>query len=345
MKKTAIVVAPGRGTYNRTELGYLAKLHLNNAALIKKFDGYRSSQNQKTVTELDSAAHFSGATHTRGDNASPLIYACSYCDFLSIDRNEIDILAVTGNSMGWYTALACAGALDPMGGLEIVNTMGSLMQESLIGGQLIYPFVDDEWAPVQQQRNAIESKIQEIDGRKDMVLSISINLGGMFVLAGNEAGLSAFEAEMHRLQERYPMRLPNHAAFHSKLQLSVAAKGRDDLSESLFLQPELPLIDGRGAIWNPKASNLTALYEYTLGHQVVETFDFTKAIRTAALEFMPDMFIVLGPGTTLGGATAQSLLLANWRGLNTKPDFKAAQTAQPILASMGIPEQRKMLNA
>ena len=99
MKKTAIVVAPGRGTYNRTELGYLAKLHLNNAGLIKKFDGYRSSQNQKTVTELDSAAHFSGATHTRGDNASPLIYACSYCDFLSIDRNEIDILAVTGNSM------------------------------------------------------------------------------------------------------------------------------------------------------------------------------------------------------------------------------------------------------
>ena len=141
------------------------------------------------------------------------------------------------------------------------------------------------------------------------------------------------------------MRLPNHAAFHSKLQLSVAAKGRDDLSESLFLQPDLPLIDGRGAIWNPKASNLTALYAYTLGHQVVETFDFTKAIRTAALEFMPDMFIVLGPGTTLGGATAQCLLLANWRGLNTKPEFKAAQTAQPILASMGTPEQRRMLNA
>ncbi len=65
MKKTAIVVAPGRGTYNRTELGYLAKLHANNAGLIKKFDGYRSSQNQKTVTELDSAARFSGATHTR----------------------------------------------------------------------------------------------------------------------------------------------------------------------------------------------------------------------------------------------------------------------------------------
>jgi len=344
MKKTAIVVAPGRGTYNRTELGYLMKYHSYSAGLIKQFDEYRSDQNQKTVTELDSATRFSGANHTRGDNASPLIYACSYCDFLSIDRDKIDILAVTGNSMGWYTALACAGALKPMAGLEIVNTMGTLMQESLIGGQLIYPFVDDEWTPVRQQRDAIESKILEIDSRKGAVLSISIKLGGMFVLAGNEAGLRAFEAEMPQLQEGFPMRLPNHAAFHSKLQLPVAAKGRDRLSESLFLQPELPLIDGRGAIWNPRASNLTTLYEYTLGHQVVETFDFTKAIRTAALEYMPDMFIVLGPGTTLGGATAQGLLLANWRGLNTKTEFKAAQTAQPILASMGMPEQRRMLN-
>ncbi len=345
MKKTAVVVAPGRGTYNRAELGYLTNLHSNSANLISQFDKYRSNLGQKTVSELDGAARFSGATHTRGDNASPLIYACAYCDFLSIDRSKIDVVAVTGNSMGWYIALACAGALEPLGGLEVVNTMSTLMQESLIGGQLIYPFVDDEWVPVQQQRDKIESKILEIDARQDAVLSVSINLGGMYVLAGNEAGLSAFESEMPRLQESFPMRLPNHAAFHSKLQRSVAAKGREELSESLFLQPQLPLVDGRGAIWNPQASDLTALYDYTLGHQVSETYDFSKAIRTAALEFMPDMFIVLGPGTTLGGATAQSLLLANWRNMNKKSEFKAVQNAQPVLASMGMPEQRRVLKA
>ena len=345
MKKTAVIVAPGRGTYNKTELGYLTNLHPNCADLISQFDAYRLNRGQKTVSELDGADRLSGATHTRGDNASPLIYACSYCDFLSIDRNEIEILAVTGNSMGWYTALACAGALEPLGGLEIVNTMGTLMQESLIGGQLIYPFVDDEWVLNRQHRGQLDKKISEIDARQDATLSISINLGGMYVLAGNDTGFSAFETEMPRIQGRFPLRLPNHAAFHSKLQIPVAARGRKELLESLFLQPQLPLVDGRGAIWNPHACNLSKLYDYTLGHQVIEPYDFSKAIRTAALEFMPDMFIILGPGTTLWGATAQSLLLANWRGITKKSEFKALQNLQPDLISMGNVDQRSTVTS
>ena len=70
-------------------------------------------------------------------------------------------------------------------------------------------------------------------------------------------------------------------------------------------------------------------------------YDFTTAIQVAACEFMPDVFIVLGPGTTLGGATAQSLLAANWRGLRNKTDFKVAQESNcPRLISMGMPTQR-----
>lgn len=345
MKKTAVVVAPGRGTYNRSELGYLKTLHADKFTLISEFDDYRRTRSQKTVSELDGVARFSGATHTRGDNASPLIYACAYSDFLSIDRDQIDVVAVTGNSMGWYIALACAGALDPLGGLEVVNTMGTLMQETLIGGQLIYPFVDEDWAIVQKQYDAVLAKVREIAARPDADLSISINLGGMFVLAGNEVGMSAFEAEIPRLQERFPMRLPNHAAFHSALQAPVAAKGREALSVSLFSQPDVPLIDGRGAVWYPGASNLGDLYDYTLGHQITETYDYTTAISTSAREFMPDMFIVLGPGTTLGGATAQSLLHANWKGLSTKSDFKATQDTEPVLLSMGLEDQRELVSA
>lgn len=341
MKQTAVIVAPGRGTYNRTELGYLKVFHSDKAALLAEFDAFRTSLGQKPVTELDGADRYSGAIHTRGDNASPLIYACAYSDFLSIDRNKFDILAVTGNSMGWYSALACAGALDAMGGFEVVNTMGTLMQETLVGGQLIYPFVDDDWIEIPQRRAEIHSKVDEINTRKDHALSISINLGGMIVLAGNEAGLSAFEAEMPKVQERFPMRLPNHAGFHSSLQDPVAARGRDLLSAELFRQPQLPLVDGRGAIWHPKASNLTALYDYTLGHQVTKTYDFTTAVQTAAREFMPDVFIVLGPGTTLGGATAQCLLLSGWKNMVSKPDFKAAQNNRPCLIAMGDQEKRK----
>lgn len=343
MKKTAVVIAPGRGTYNQSELGYLGQNHADKTKLIAQFDDFRRANGQKTVSELDGAARFSGATHTRGDNASPLIYACAYSDFMSINRDEIEVVAVTGNSMGWYIALACAGALNSSNGLEVVNTMGTLMQDTLVGGQLIYPFVDDEWEIDRERHTLILEKIHQIDARPETVLKISINLGGMIVLAGNETGLSAFEAQMPRLQGRFPMRLPNHAGFHSSMQSLVAAKGREALSRDLFAQPEIPLVDGRGAIWYPPVTNLDALYDYTLGHQVTEMYDYTRAIAVSAREFMPDIFIVLGPGTTLGGATAQSLLLSGWHGLDSKVDFKERQKTSPILISMGDDDQRKQL--
>src|SRR3712207_8209358 len=54
---------------------------------------------------------FPYTTLFRSDIASPLIFAASYADFLAIDRSRFDVAAVTGNSMGWYTALAVAGAV------------------------------------------------------------------------------------------------------------------------------------------------------------------------------------------------------------------------------------------
>lgn len=328
MKQTAVVIAPGRGTYNKTELGYLTRHHSDKHSLVAEMDCYRSNLGQKTITELDQAKQFSGAVHTRGDNASPLIYACAYSDFLSIDPNDFDVVGVTGNSMGWYIALACAGALDAMSGLEVVNTMGTLMQKHLIGGQLIYPFTDENWVPVPGQRDEILATIQEIDNMSDHTLALSIDLGGMLVLAGNEAGLIAFETRMPRLRDRFPMRLPNHAGFHTALQDPVAALGRAALPQSLFQQPRVPLIDGRGAIWHPHSANLMALYDYTLGHQVVEPYNLTAAIRTAARELMPDVFIILGPGTTLGGAVAQSLVLSQWREWNDKSTFQTSEKNQ-----------------
>ncbi|WP_166417492.1 ACP S-malonyltransferase [Cochlodiniinecator piscidefendens] len=340
MKQTAVVVAPGRGTYNKTELGYLRRHHSDKAALIAEFDAYRTAKGQETVSDLDGAARFQGAKHTRGDHASPLIYSCAYADFLSIDRDRFDIVGVTGNSMGWYIALACAGALSPLAGLDVVNTMGTLMQESLIGGQLIYPVVDENWQAIPSRRDEVFAKVSEINGRSNATLGLSIELGGMLVLAGDEAGLAAFEREMPRVQERFPMRLPNHAAFHTHLQSPVAAQGRERLSADLFAQPSIPLIDGRGALWAPKASDLSALWSYTLGHQVVEPYDFTAAIRTATRELMPDVFIVLGPGTTLGGAVAQSMIAADWRGMDGKAAFQAQQSTTPRLISMGMENQR-----
>lgn len=334
MKQTAVVIAPGRGTYNKADLGYLGK-HGAQTGLIAEFDAFRSTLGQPTLTELNQADRFSAAIHTRGDNASALIYGCAYTDFLSIDQDRYEIVGVTGNSMGWYIALACAGALAPMNGLEVVNTMGTLMQEQLIGGQIIYPYTDANWIEKPGQKAQLLDLCQSISSKPDHFLTLSIDLGGLLVLAGNENGLSAFEISVPKVQERFPMRLPNHAGFHSELQAPVAALGQKALEQSLFQQPTLPLIDGRGAVWYPHENDLVDLYDYTLGHQVTQPYDFAAAIRMAAQELCPDVFIILGPGNTLSGSVAQSLIRCGWHGWTDKSSFQTAQKTAPNVIAMG----------
>lgn len=337
-RQSALVICPGRGTYNRQELGYLAKHHQTKQAMLSEFDFLREALGQTSLTELDSAATYSTSLLTRGDNASSLIYACAYADFMAINREKFDLVGVAGNSMGWYIALACAGALDTHQGFDVVNTMGTLMQDALIGGQLLYPFVDENWVEIPGKRDELIALADYIPD-----LYCSIYLGGMIVFAGKEQALKTCEQALEPIEDRFPMRLHNHAGFHSPLQQPISTIAKQQLSPNLFQQPQLPLIDGRGHVWLPQASNQADLWDYTLGHQVVEPFDFLASVRSSLREFAPDNVIVLGPGTTLGGAIAQCLIAENWQGIRNKKDFIDRQAEQPFLLSMGIDEQRAVV--
>lgn len=341
MKKRAVLICPGRGTYNRDELGYLSRHHADKKGLLAEFDSMRIENGQEALSDLDGAERFSASRHTTGDNASPLIYAASLFDARAIS-DEFEIVAVTGNSMGWYIALAAAEAVSPENGLTIVNTMGTLMHEHLIGGQTLYPFVDENWLEKPGLLDRLLNLVESINSGDRQSLAVSIHLGGMLVVAGNEQGLTAFENAIEPVDGRFPMRLVNHAAFHTSLQQPVAEQGRTRLGPELFGEPVIPLVDGRGHIWWPKASNSAALRDYTLDHQVVETYDFTRAMTVAAKEFAPDLFIATGPGTTLGGAIAQSLLSINWQGMANRADFEQRQKSNPVLLAMGRDDQRKL---
>ncbi len=338
----AVLVCPGRGTYGKAELGLLARLHAAKAALFAPWEAERARLGQESLAALDGAAAFDPARHTAGDNASALIFAATLAD--AADLRGVELVAVTGNSMGWYSALAAGGALSADEGFRLSNGMGRLMQAALIGGQTVYPHMGEDWVPDPARKADLLALAAGIAARSGHSLALSIDLGGMLVLAGNAAGLDAFEAAVPRLGQ-FPLRLANHAAFHTALQAPVAAEGRAAFAGLGWAQPRVPLIDGRGAIWWPGATDAAAQADYTLGHQVVEPYDFTRAIAVAAREFAPDVFIVTGPGTTLGGAVAQALVLAGWRGMGGRADFDRMQAGTPVLVSMGRPEQRARVTA
>ncbi len=58
-------------------------------------------------------------------------------------------------------------------------------------------------------------------------------------------------------------------------------------------------------------------------------------------EFAPNDFILLGPGSTLEGAVAQTLIGIGWRDLRDRTDLTRRQAEDPLLLSMGRPEQRR----
>lgn len=336
-KEAALVICPGRGTYGRAELGYLKRLHADKAALIESFDRLRADRGQPTLSALDGAERFSVATHTSGDIASPLIFAASYADFLSIDRSRHAIAAVTGNSMGWYTALACAGAASAEHGFRIVDAMGENSQAGEPGGQVLLTLVGEDWRPVPGLRDAVLAKAAEIG------VYVSIDLGGMLVFAGTEAGLDALIAQAPPLPGREPLRLVNHGPFHSPLMQGSSDRAFG-LPADWFGTPDIPMIDGRGHIWRPHASRKDALRDYTFGTQILETYDFTRAVQVAVREYAPDRIILLGPGDTLGGAIAQALIAIEWRGLASKRDFQEMQaSADPVLLAMGREDQRGLV--
>jgi hypothetical protein len=185
--------------------------------------------------------------------------------------------------------------------------------------------------------------IAAIDGRDGCDLYPSIDLGGMLVVAGNEAGLAALLAEAPPTPAREPLRLVNHGPFHSPLMRGSSERALQ-LPGDWFGGPALPMIDGRGQIWRPHASNAEALRRYTFGTQILEPYDFTRAVQVAVKEYAPERIILLGPGDTLGGAIAQAQIAIRWRAMGSKQDFQAVQTsAEPFLLSMGRGEQRALV--
>ena len=333
-KESVLVVCPGRGTYNAPELGYLARHHAGHADVVR-FDAIRAGAGKDTLTALDGMARFSPSLHTRGDVAAPLIHTAAWLDFNAIDRERFEVVAVTGNSMGWYTALACAGALSPEAAFRVVDAMGVNSQRHAPGGQMVLVLAGEDWRVDRALTAQVERAVAESGAHP------SIRLGGMLVVAGETQALAALERALPPLP-RPPLHLAGNGPFHTALMGPSAEAARAGLPEAWFGNPQVPLMDGRGAIVRPFASDPRALWDYTFGAQILETYDFTTALTVAIREFAPDRIVLLGPGETLGGAIGQVLVALGWQGIDSKAVFQARQASDPILLAMGRADQRAL---
>lgn len=339
-----VIVCPGRGSYDRASLGQLQERSEAAAAVIRVCDNHRASLGRPTLTALDAAERYSARQHVAGEHASLLTFGCGLADLAEL-REDFEVVGVTGNSMGWYTALAASGALSLQDAVTLVETMGSYQEGHVIGGQLLYPVSAPDWSPCPKRLRAVEDAIETVRGQGHAA-HWSIRLGGFAVLGADADGLRALMQtlpEETRGSRTFPLQLPLHSAFHTPLLAETSARAFQDLSHLGFQRPRVPLIDGRGHVHSPWSADLDALRDYTLGHQVTETYDFDAAILTALHYTGADALVLLGPGNSLGGPAARLLVQDGWGGCANRSQFEALQAERPSLLSFGVPTQRELL--
>ncbi|MBL8734354.1 MAG: ACP S-malonyltransferase [Planctomycetes bacterium] len=321
-KPIAVLFCPGRGSYTKDELGFVGRTirpgPVTDALLA--CDEWRRSQGRPTLSEVDGAEKFRPGLHLDGENAAELIYFGTMAH-LELLRERYDIVAVAGNSLGWYTALPASGALDATSGWRLVATMAAL-QKQVKGGQVLMTNVDDDWRRDLRLVVATQAVVQALRDRgDDTFCDFSIRLGGHEVLAGTEAAIGELLTHLPKVKvgdREFPFRLAGHGPFHTRLCQPTSEQAAAMLADLPVTMPRCHLIDGFGNVHSPWSADPRELWHYTTHAQVLETFDFSACVRTAMREFQPDVLLCAGPGSSLRAPVGHTVLQEGWRGLHDK---------------------------
>ena len=156
----------------------------------------------------------------------PCLYVVSaiLADVLKAKGAEPD--AVTGHSLGEYSALYCAGVVDFATGLELVKQRSLLMSEAS-GGAMT--------ALIGFDRSQLETAIAQTEG----VILANDNSADQVVISGTVA---AVQSICEQVKSKRAIPLAVSGAFHSPLMADAAAKFAQHLEKTIFNDAKIPVI-------------------------------------------------------------------------------------------------------
>jgi [acyl-carrier-protein] S-malonyltransferase len=226
-------------------------------------------------------------------NAQPAIFSVS----LMIQKAIETVLgkpphelcqAMIGHSLGEYTALTCAGALQPRDGVFLVKIRGQLMQQSFGEGSGAMAAIIG--LPISE----IESITHHFQNIHNLCCVANDNSLEQVIVSGH---IEAVEEVMHLSKTKGAKRcviLPVSSAFHSPLMQKAADSLKITLDSITFLHPKVPVIMNVTAdILDSPDTISQFLYQ-----QMTERVRFRESI--ARLDQMGfTHFVEIGPGKVL----------------------------------------------
>jgi [acyl-carrier-protein] S-malonyltransferase len=227
-------------------------------------------------------------------NAQPAILAASiaYLRALETDREAAGLAPLrpafcAGHSMGQYSALVAAGALDLADAARLVRERGRLMQAAAAQGAMAAIIgLSEERLPDLREAGRLAGPF-EIANR---------NAPGQVVVSGTRAAVEAGMAAAGELGARRAVLLPVSVAAHSPLMEPAASGMRDVLAGAAFRDPNVPLLANADA--RPLATAEACRAE--LVEHLTNGVDWIAAVRRMTAAGVTT-FVEVGPGRVLSG--------------------------------------------
>ncbi|WP_277677836.1 ACP S-malonyltransferase [Gracilibacillus dipsosauri] len=284
MKKLAFIY-PGQGSQS---VGMGQELY-------EKFDEVKTifeQANNRLGYELSSIM-FQGPEEklTQTENAQPALLLVSTAITELLKKQDIRPVLTTGHSLGEYSALVAAEAIDYKDALELVHIRGRLMESAFPAGQGAMAAV------LGLEKEELENTLETIRSEHNEVIEIAnLNCPGQIVISGTKA---AVDLSVHALKEAGAKRvlpLSVSGPFHSSLMKPAAADFHNEVEKIAWKNTTIPVFA------NVTADKVTDHQEIQqlLVEQLYSPVRFEEIIEQLLQEEV-DAIVEIGNGKVLTG--------------------------------------------
>lgn len=222
-------------------------------------------------------------------NTQPAILTASIAAFRALSERGVRADFVAGHSLGEYSALVAAGALEFTDAVRIVRKRGSFMQEAVpMGEGAMAALLGGDAETV----NAVCREAASLG----VCSPANLNSPTQTVIAGSKAAIERAVELAKEKGIRRAVMLAVSAPFHCALMAPAADRLKPVLEATAFSDLKLPLVT------NVDAEIITsgAAARDALVRQVASPVRWTDSVRRLASEGVTT-FVEVGPGKVLSG--------------------------------------------
>lgn len=229
------------------------------------------------------------------EHTQPAILATSLACLAVLQARGIRPRVAAGLSLGEYTALVAAGAMQAADALPLVRRRGQFMQEAAAGRKTAMAAI------LGLDPQAVASVCAQASA-KGVVEPSNYNTPGQVVIAGDEAAVQEGVALAKAAGARRAVLLPVSAPFHTTLMRPAADRLAPLLRQVPLAAPAVPVVSNVTARPAQEPEEIRRL----LIAQVASPVRWDDSVRTMA-GMGVRTFIEFGPGATLSGMIRKTI--------------------------------------